>query len=592
VQRRYRGSDKQWHTVSDESVAAVLQALGADTPRPAERPDDPIVIVAGESRATPASAFVALEDGSERPAGGALPADLPLGYHRLVDGVRSRLLVVTPPRCFCPDDLRIFGLVSQLYATRSRRSWGIGDLGDLALTGRLARGLGARMLLSSPLHAVLPLTPVQASPYSPTSRLYRNPLHLDVMALPGADAADLGDLARQADALNRERRIDRDAVARLKLAAVERIVGDSPPPLGEADTHMAHVFGLFCALAERHGGDWRMWPAELHDPQAAMRTADEPTRLRARLHAWMQALLDVQLEHAAAQIPLMIDLAIGCDPGGFDGWIWQDHLAPGISVGAPPDTFNTQGQDWGLPAFVPWKMQAAEYAPFIATIRANLRHARGLRIDHVMGLSRLWWVPGALGAKGGAYVRYPAEDLLGIVALESVRSQAIIVGEDLGTVEKQLKVMLRERGFLTYRLFIFEDAPPGRWPRQAMAAVTTHDLPTIAGIWDGSDLARQEALGLQPNVVAEKKVHARVARGLGADATAADAVVRVHERLGRSQSMVVAATLEDLAEVAERPNQPGTVGGNNWSMALPQPVEDLLASPMGQRVAGALAQGR
>ena len=588
MQRRYRGSDKQWHTVSDESVAAVLQALGAGTPAPEERPQAPMVIVAGESRAAPTGAYVALEDGGERATDGSLPTDLPLGYHRLVDGDRSRLLVVAPPRCHCPDDLRIFGLVAQLYATRSRRSWGIGDLGDLALTGRLARRLGAQMLLSSPLHAVLPLAPVQPSPYSPVSRLYRNPLHLDVMALPGADAADLGDLARQADALNGERRIDRDGVARLKLAAVERILGADPPPLGEADTHMAHVFGLYCALAEAHGGDWRRWPAPLRDPQMAMRDADEATRRRARVHAWMQAQLDVQLERVAAQVPLMIDLAIGCDPGGFDSWIWQDHLAPGISVGAPPDTFNTQGQDWGLPAFDPWKMRDAEYAPFIATIRANLRHARGLRIDHVMGLSRLWWVPGALGPKGGAYVRYPVDDLLGIVALESLRSQAIIVGEDLGTVERKLKVTLRERGFLTYRLFIFEDAPPGRWPRQSMAAVTTHDLPTVAGIWDGSDLARQEALGLQPNVAAEMKVRARVGRGLPGDATAADAVLRVHERLGRSPSMVVAATLEDLALVPERPNQPGTVGGNNWSLALPEPVEDLLTGEMAQRVARAL----
>src|SRR5487761_1127674 len=408
-------------------------------------------------------------------------------------------VIVTPPRCHLPDGRRGFGFAVQLYGARSAESWGIGDFADLADLGRWAGGLGAAMLLVNPLHPSLPLPPVEPSPYFPASRLFLDPLCLR----PGRGAADAGisELAAAARVLNRDRRIDRDRVATLKLAALERQFGERPlraevearlsaqPRLGD--------FALFCALAERHGKDWREWPRPLaRRAPAAIRAAAAELDARVRFHAWVQIELARQLDDACAALPLIRDLAIGVHPGGADAWIWQELIATGVTVGAPPDTFNALGQDWGLPAFDPWKLRACGYGPFIETLRANLQRGGGLRIDHVMGLRRLWWIPAGCGPAEGAYVDYPLDDLLGIVALESVRHQAIVVGEDLGTVPLGLRGRLRRRGLLSYVLLLFERRPPRRWPFRALAAVTTHDLPTVAGLWDGSDLEARRRLGL------------------------------------------------------------------------------------------------
>jgi 4-alpha-glucanotransferase len=590
-------------SASAETVDALLAALGADRRRPDLDDDRPLVVVQGEGPraggdeegASSASSEIELEDGSTRACGERLPADLPLGYHRLHAGGRSRLLVVTPPRCHLPA-VRGFGFAVQLYATRSAASWGIGDLTDLAGLAGWAAGLGAATLLVNPLHAGLPLLPIEPSPYFPTSRLFLDPLYLRPERAGGD--TDVNDLAAAARLLNRDRRIDRDQVALLKMRALEREFIDTADP-GEAEVALEarprlRDFGLFCALAERHGRDWRNWPRPLarRDP-TAIRAAAEELAGRVRFHAWVQLQLDRQLEEAGAALPLIRDLAVGFHPGGADAWLWQDLVVPGVTVGAPPDTFNTLGQDWGIAAFDPWKLRTAGYGPFIETLRANLREGAGLRIDHVMGLQRLWCIPSGGGPADGCYLEYPAGDLLGIVALESVRHRATVIGEDLGTVPAGLRSRLRRRGLLSYVVLLFEDRPPARWPRQALAAVTTHDLPTVTGLWDGSDLRARRRSGLPASASATEELVERIRQDGGPprDAESSAAVVHAHRRLAGSRCTLLAATLEDVAEVQERPNQPGSAGESpNWSLALPLPRERLQELPMARQLAGILAR--
>jgi 4-alpha-glucanotransferase len=305
----------------------------------------------------------------------------------------------------------------------------------------------------------------------------------------------------------------------------------------------------------------------------------------------VQWLLDEQLARVAAALPVMHDLPIGVDPNGADAWVWQDLLAMDVTVGAPPDEFNTLGQNWGLPAFVPHKLRAAAYQPFRQTMQAALRHAAGLRIDHVMGLFRLFWIPREAEPSMGAYVRYPAEELLAILALESTRAHAFVVGEDLGTVEAAAREQLDAHRLLSYRLLWFETEPPSRYPVRALAAVTTHDLPTIAGLWSGADLQAQHDLGLQPNAAGLQEIRQRLQTMTGLRETAAvDAVVlRTHQLLAEAPSAVLVATLEDALAVAERPNMPNTTTEwPNWSRALPCSLEAVERHPLVQAVATAL----
>jgi 4-alpha-glucanotransferase len=295
---------------------------------------------------------------------------------------------------------------------------------------------------------------------------------------------------------------------------------------------------------------------------------------------WLQWLLDVQLERAGAGGAAIVhDFAVGVDPGGADAWLWNDVIVGEMAVGAPPDEFNTRGQDWGVPPFDPWKLRAAGYRPFIETIRSILRHAGGIRLDHVMGLFRLFWLPRGTSPTKGTYVRYPAHDLLDIVALESHRAGAYVVGEDLGTVEDWVRHELWERDVLSYRLLWFEREPPERWPVKALAAVTTHDLPTIAGLWTGSDLEAQRAVGAHPNeeAVAATRAHLQEVSGVSSpEAPVEEVVAGAHRALGRAACLLVTASLEDALGVEERPNMPGTVDEwPNWSIALPLPLEEL-----------------
>jgi 4-alpha-glucanotransferase len=591
-----------WHATSAESRALIREAMGEPPPASGAgvrvvREAEPIDLE-GEIELT-------LEDGSVLRTAERLPADLPLGYHRWrrIHDDHDAPLIVAPRRCHLPEGTKIWGWAAQLYAARSTESWGIGDLADLRRLARWSASLGARMLLINPLSAPTLVPPLQPSPYYPSSRRFRNPVYLRVEEIAGADVAgvDLSGSTAAGRALNETRRIDRDAVWKLKSEALERLWaafgGDARFERYRRDQGRAlRDFATFCALAEQHGGGWQRWPEPYRRPDSAPVAAFAAERAdRIGFHEWLQWNLDEQLGRAAGALRLMQDLPVGVDPGGADAWAWQDVLTSAASVGAPPDRYNTNGQDWGLPPFVPHRLVARGYEPFIQTIRAALRHAGGLRIDHVMGLFRLFWVPRGHTPHDGAYVRYPADDLLAIVALESQRAGAIIVGEDLGTVEAGVRERLAEHAILSYRVVWFEPEPPARYPELALAAVTTHDLPTIAGLWTGADMEAQAAMGRESNRAGFDEMRERLRRMIDVpgDAPGEAVIEKVHARLAEAPSVIVTATLDDALAVVERPNMPGTVDEwPNWSIALPEPLESLEDTALPRTIARTLSTGR
>jgi 4-alpha-glucanotransferase len=498
IRDSYRDAFSERRRVRRRVLRAVADAMGVEEGSPA--PPDPARLGrAGEVLDRPAE--LTLEDGTALGSVERLPLDLPYGYHRLGD----QLLLVPPRSCHLPAGLRAWGWVVQLYATRSGASWGIGDFRDLTVLARTAAGHGAEFIAVSPFWAPNPGPEPEPSPYFPSTRRFISPLAVTAAAAPGADAAQWPELERAGLALNATPRIDRVEALRLKLEALERawatrsrqawergglsaFRGERGPALRE--------WATFATLSEQHGPGWRTWPAELRDARApAVGAAARRHAARVAFHEWLQWVAFGQLARAAREISIFNDLPVGTDPGGFDAWSWQGQLALDASVGAPPDRFNRAGQDWSLPPFVPHRLRAAGYRPFIETVRAAMRSAGGLRIDHVLGLFRLWWIPRGNGPSEGAYVTYHANELLAILAIESVRARAVVIGEDLGTVPRGVRPRLARAGILSTRLVIFERQPPAAYPRRSFAAVTTHDLPTVAGAWTRADLDDQAAAG-------------------------------------------------------------------------------------------------
>ena len=542
-----------------------------------------------------------LEDGTTLRPERELPRDLPVGYHamsRLRDGSRTRL-VVSPDACYLPESERSWGWAVQLYALRSKTSWGMGDLGDLKKFGRwAARELKCNFTLTNPLGAATPTLPQQASPYFPSSRRFWNPLYLCVEDVSGAVEAKLplDKLANAGRALNRTRLIDRDAIFRLKMEALEKIWqrfhGNSAfEAFCDKEGSALKEFATFCALSEHFNSGWTKWPRPFRRPESvAVREFARNYLRRIQFHQWLQWWLDIQLSKAAQELPIMQDLPIGVDPGGADAWVWQDMLALGMTIGAPPDAFNAEGQSWGLPPFIPHRLRELAYEPFRQTIRAALRLKGGLRIDHVMGLFRLFWIPASKPPREGAFVYYPYQELLSILAIESHRAKAWVVGEDLGTVEPGVRAELWRRKILSYRLLWFESRPVRKFPQRALAAVTTHDLFTVAGLWNGSDLAAQEKLGLRANVAGAQKILKQLRRraGLRPNAGAAEAIAKTYRLLAQAPSRLLAAALDDALAVEERPNMPGTTTAwPNWSLALPRPLERIQKTKLVMRIAKA-----
>jgi 4-alpha-glucanotransferase len=604
----YWDTDGDWHDTPEEAHHALLTAMGG-TEGVAPPAALPLWIVRmGEQHDLLGPCRVILEDGTDIGTLVSLPPDLPVGYHDLRpegDGPTTRL-IVSPGHCRLPE--RSWGWAAQLYALRSRHSWGMGDLGDLRQLCEWSAGLGARVAMINPLHANAPTEHQQPSPYFATSRLYRNVLYLRIADIPGAAAwgSELARLDEAGRTLNEVDRIDRDAVFRLKQPALEQLYARFRDAGGhDAFDRWRHQegpplerFATWCALAERHGPVFREWPATLRHPDGAAVAAfvAEATD-RVQFHAWCQWQVDLQLAAAGhAGVELVADVAVGFDPMGADGWAFQDVLAAGCRVGAPPDTFNTAGQDWGLPPFVPWKLRAAYYEPFAQTIRASFRHCGGVRIDHVMGLFRLYWVPPQGGPRDGAYVAYPGADLLDVVAVEAYKAGGFVVGEDLGTITEEAREALHERNILSYRLVWFEEGATTTLPERALAAVTTHDLGTIAGVWTGADLAVRRQLGLEPDEGPEtdEPFHGRLIEvgGVEPDASVDDVVVAVHGALAEAPSLLLLATLDDCAATPHRPNLPGTIDEwPNWRIPLPLSLDELTASPLTRRVAAALDDG-
>lgn len=583
IARSYLDSAGVEHDVDPATIQRLRRALG--TPPADASATAPIVARPGQR--VPASGRLLLEGGGWLDIDGVLPADCPLGYHALAGpGDWRRLVIVGPGHCYLPEE-RAWGWTVQLYATRSRLSWGIGDLGDLRTLTRWAAEQGAGFVLVNPLHAVAPTFPQQASPYFPTSRAFRNPIYLRIEDVPGAELVDLRDAREAGRVANTAALIDRDEVWRIKRAALRRIFAQVPVGAGFADWRAARGealqrFTTWCALAELHGARWRDWPPELRQPgsPAVLRFQQEAAEAIG-FHAWLQWLLDLQLADLAPGVAVIQDLPIGVDPDGADAWAWQQVMAEGVTVGAPPDPFSLSGQDWGLHPFVPWRLRQAGYQPFIEALRATLVRHGGLRIDHVMGLLRLWWIPQGCPPTEGGYVSYPLADLLEIVALESHRFQALVVGEDLGTVAPGLREELAARNVLSYRLLWFEEEPPPAWPVAALAAVSTHDLPTVAGLWTGADLADQQAGGLDADAASTERLRDRLAElaGMPAGADPAEVTGAAYRLLAQAPSRLLAASLEDAAGVELRPNLPGTIRPQNWSRPLPIPLEELNTMP-------------
>jgi 4-alpha-glucanotransferase len=502
---------------------------------------------------------------------------------------RGRRYKVAAGPCVTGPD-RAWGWAVQLYAMRSRESWGIGDMADLRRLARWSRKQGASHVLLNPLGAQTPLHPYQPSPYYASSRRFRNTMYIRVEEVDGAErcAAELEPLRAEAHRLNDQRLIDYDEVFRLKSSALEAVFRAAPDPRGlsawaRGKGQALRDFALYNALAEAHGAAWRSWPQTLRHPRGAGLEAERQRLMkRVAFHVWQQFHLDRQMARAASEIGLITDVPVGFASDSFDAWRWQDLLAPDMRVGAPPDEFFPDGQDWGFPPFDPWKLRRAHYEPFVEAVRSAAVHAAGIRLDHVMSLFRLFWIPNESRPGAGAYVRYPATDLLGLLAAESRRARAFVIGEDLGLVEPDVRTRLRRRGALSYRLLWFEGPTPDQWPKNAVAAVGTHDLPTVAGIWNYTEPdQRQHRLRHQLAEV----THAPEGT------SAIDVAVTAYAALAACPSRIVLVSLEDALGVSERPNVPGTTTEfPNWRLALPAPLDEIESADGALRIVDAMTK--
>ena len=451
---------------------------------------------------------------------------------------------------------RAWGWAIQLYALRSRDSWGIGDMGDLRRFARWARASGASLLLLNPLSAQRPTLPYQPSPYYASTRRFRNVIYIAVDELEGAQHVDFSSEREEAQRLNGQRLIDYDRVFALKSQALRKIFAASPRPKGLASYFVREGSAL---------RDFAGFNAEL-DPSSSV-----------DFEMWLQFHVDRQLAIAATEIGLISDVPVGFASDGFDGRRFQGFVAPGMRVGAPPDEFFRDGQDWGLAAINPWRLATGHWVPFVDAVRSAGRHMTGVRLDHVMSLFRLFWIPEGRGAVDGAYVKYPAPALLELLAAESRRAGAFIIGEDLGLVEPRVRKSLNRKGSLSYRLVWFESSNPDEWPHDAVAAVGTHDLPTIAGIWT---LTEPET---RLHHLREKLVSLT---NLPEGTEPVDVAVETYRRLAHGKPRIVLVSMEDALGVHERPNVPGTIDEfPNWRLSLPVPLEDIEKADGVRRIA-------
>lgn len=669
------------HTVvAPETIEAVLAALGVDASSPAaaeaslaavedarwRRPLAPSLVVR-QGRELVVSFFlrdldgatlrVDLEDGGRRDVDldrhvrearvvdgsqvlhvrQQLPEDLPLGYHALVlraGGVEHTMsLTVTPAWLGMPAALgerRLSGLAVQLYSVRSRGSWGVGDLADLAALCRWSGAHDAGYILINPLHAAQPVPPMEPSPYLPTTRRFVNPLYLRVEDVPEYARLEPQDRARVdrlgagvRDDPEAWQRIDRDAAWAAKREALALLHAVPREPDREAAFAAYREqegpglvdFATWNALALTHGADWTNWPEELRHPDGpAVRAYREAHADQVDFACWLQWLLDEQLAaaqraatEAGMELGVMKDLAVGVHPTGAETWGLRGVYAEGVGVGAPPDAYNQNGQNWNQPPWRPDQLAETGYRPFRDLVATVLHHAGGVRVDHVVGLFRLWWIPEGMPPTAGTYVRYDHEAMVGILALEAHRAGAVVVGEDLGTVEPSARDYLRERGILGTSILWFEGDWDGhggpleahRWREYCLASVTTHDLPPTAAYLAGDHVRLRDRLGLLTRPLEEELAVATAERrawldrlrvdGLlpdGEDASVEDQLVALHAFLARTPARLLGVALTDAVEDRRTQNQPGTVDEYpNWRVPLSGPdgepvlLEDALDRP-------------
>lgn len=533
---------------------------------------------------------------------------------------------------------RIWGFAIQLYGLRSARNWGMGDFTDLANFARRAADLGAQVIALNPLHALFPGNPAHISPYSPSSRIFRNPLYLDVTAVPDFDGCE--DARKKVESAGfrkavRQLRdtalVDHVRVAAHKLPILEilydRFRGENLIANGGAQTSRGKAFrrfqatggealerfAVFEAIAEQSsaGYDWCAWPAELRSPSSAgVATFAKANRRRVEYHQYLQWEVDRQLAAAQAvcrdchmTTGLLHDLAVGFDGSGADSWILQDSLCPSVSIGAPPDQLSPDGQNWGFPPFNPFDLEQNGFAPFIQTLSASMAHGGGLRIDHVLGFARQYWVPHGVASTEGAYVSFPLDKLVSVTADASRRASCLVVGEDLGTVPEGFRERMAKARLLSYRLAYFERDRSGRlpapdgFPRLALTAGGTHDLPTLSGFWCGRDIELRKTLGFFARQDIEKELRAArdrdrkaiwqalVSAGLlpgvsPGDPPPAEANVglaaALYAYLAESQSCLMIIQPEDLLGTREQINLPGVVDGHpNWRRKMEVTIEEF-----------------
>ncbi|MFI5871758.1 4-alpha-glucanotransferase [Streptomyces sp. NPDC051445] len=658
VATSYQPSPDRTVTASAAAVTRALAALGVDAGSPeavraalaarerelAGRLLPPTVVCWQGSPCEPLATLpegavlrVRTEQGESRDSVEGLPP----GVHGLTvtapDGRTGHAhLVVAPPRLPTPAG-RSYGLLVQLYSLLSRRSWGMGDLGDLGeLTAWAGRALGAGFVQVNPLHAAVPGAPTDPSPYRPSSRRFPDPVHLRVEDVPefayvrddALRAALLEGAGRLREAvLEKGELIDRDAVWELKRQALELV---ARVPLGPGRRAAYCDFlaeqgqaledhATWCALAEVHGPRWRRWPAGLQDPRSAETTHARGELMdRVDFHSRLAWLTDTQLtaaqraaREAGMPVGIVHDLAVGVHPEGADAWAQQEYFAAGMSVGAPPDAFNARGQDWGLPPWRPDRLAASGYAPYRRLLKALFRYAGALRIDHVMGLFRLWWVPQGEPPTQGAYVRYDAEAMLAVLVLEASLAGSVVIGEDLGTVEPGVREALRERGVLGTSVLWFErdwdgdgrPLSPDRWRADCLATATTHDLPSTAARLTGEHVELRDRLGLLTRPVEEERAEAAndaaewlglltrlgllAGTGGGSDRSSEEAEVQaVHGFLLRTPARMLGVWLPDGVGDRRPQNLPGTWDQYpNWRLPIadaegrPVTLEELAASP-------------
>ncbi|WP_298747370.1 4-alpha-glucanotransferase [uncultured Serinicoccus sp.] len=646
-----RVQEREWRRLLPP-VVVVAQGVG------------PVVPVHHEAGTTPA-ATLRTEDGHERSLGMQsgeqerevdgrrlrrvlldVPTDLPLGWHEVAvsaGGEQTRMpLVVTPPTLGLPaglgeDGARAWGLMTQLYAMRSAGSWGIGDLADLGDAGAWAAGLGADFVLVNPLHAAEPVGEMEPSPYLPTSRRFVNPLYIRVEDVP--EVAYLSAAERQlvewhADDAQRYLALDvieRDPVWAAKEAAL-RLVFRQPRSLRRSRAFEAYVeregqglvdFATWCAVSQEHGTFWRQWPSELQDARGdAVEAYRQQHADEVEFHCWLQWVLDEQLARVqrdllatGMSLGVISDLAVGVHPDGADAWGLGDALARGVTVGAPADQYNQLGQDWSQPPWRPDKLAELGYAPYREMVRAALRDSGGLRVDHVIGLFRLWWIPQDAEPFQGTYVRYDHEAMIGILLLEAHRAGAVVVGEDLGTVEPWVRDYLRDRGVMGTSILWFERdwdgdgslLDPEAYRELCLATVTTHDLPPTAGYLEGVHIDLRSRLGLLDRpleVEQEEEARSRDEvltdlrrRGLLREgAEVSEQVEALHAFLARTPAKLLGVSVSDLAGDKRVINQPGTDEEYpNWRVPLAGPegqpvlLDELVTWRSARRIARAVA---